>query len=188
MSTTANGSSMCSMKTRPMTLMTPTVRPSARARQVAAVARRAGGVVGRAQQPRLGADVVERLLLVPDVVARRSSRRRPSSSSWSPISRVMPKPAAAFSALAMTRSTLMVVDERRQAAAHELAARAADDVADEEDAHQCAVDRYAESELAAALGDLRQRDAQLAVPTSVARALRRVARTSSRRMTRANRP
>ena len=41
------------------------------AREIAAVARRAGGVVGRAQQARLGADVIERFLLVPDVIARR---------------------------------------------------------------------------------------------------------------------
>ena len=43
----------------------------ARAREIAAVAGRAGRVVGRPQQPRLGADVVERFLLVPDVIARR---------------------------------------------------------------------------------------------------------------------
>ena len=62
---------MFSMNTRPMTLITPTDRAVARARQIAAVAGRAGGVVGRPQQPRLGADVVERFLLVPDVIARR---------------------------------------------------------------------------------------------------------------------
>ena len=59
------------MKTRPITLMTPTDSAVARARQIAAVAGRAGGVVGRPQQPRLGADVVERFLLVPDVIAGR---------------------------------------------------------------------------------------------------------------------
>ena len=47
----------------------------------------------------------------------------------------MPKPAAEFSALAMTKSMLMVVDERAQAAPHELAPGLADDVADEQDAH-----------------------------------------------------
>ena len=41
------------------------------AREIAAVAGHAGGVVGRPQQARLGADVVERFLLVPDVIARR---------------------------------------------------------------------------------------------------------------------
>ena len=69
-STTANGSSMLSMKTRPITLITPTRLAVPRARDVAAVARHAGGVVGRPQQPRLGADVVERFFLVPDVIAR----------------------------------------------------------------------------------------------------------------------
>ena len=62
---------MFSMNTRPITLMTPTDRAVARAREIAAVAGHAGGIVGRPQQPRLGADVVERFLLVPDVIARR---------------------------------------------------------------------------------------------------------------------
>ena len=58
------------MNTRPITLMTPTGRPSRGARQIASVAGHAGGEVGGSQQPRLGADVVDGLALRPDVVAR----------------------------------------------------------------------------------------------------------------------
>jgi hypothetical protein len=46
----------------------------------------------------------------------------------------MPKPAAAFSALA-DEIYLMLIDDRRQAAAYDLAPGFADDVADEEYAH-----------------------------------------------------
>ena len=70
-STTANGSSIGVMKTRPITLMTPTGAAVARLRHVRSAARHAGGVVRRPEQPRLGGDVVERFLLVPDVIARR---------------------------------------------------------------------------------------------------------------------
>ena len=70
-STTANGSSMLSMNTRPITLMTPTARPSPVWATYDPRPGHAGRVVGRAKQPRLGGDVVDRLLLVPDVIARR---------------------------------------------------------------------------------------------------------------------
>ena len=43
--------------------------PALRVRHVRAAARHAGGIVGRPDQPGLGADIVERLLLVPHVVA-----------------------------------------------------------------------------------------------------------------------
>ena len=62
---------MFSMKTRPIALMTPTADAVLGAREIAAVAGHAGRVVERPQQARLRADVVERFLLVPDVVARR---------------------------------------------------------------------------------------------------------------------
>ena len=48
---------------------------------------------------------------------------------------VMPKPAAAFSALAITRSTPWCSTSAAQPLAHQLAAGAADDVADEQDVH-----------------------------------------------------
>ena len=51
--------------------MTPTRPVVARPREIAAVAGHAGRIVGGAEQPRLGADVVERFFLVPDVIAGR---------------------------------------------------------------------------------------------------------------------
>ena len=53
----------------------------------------------------------------------------------------MPNPVAEFSALAITRSDLVLLDQRAQALAHQLASGLADDVADEEDVHPRRCDR-----------------------------------------------
>ena len=50
---------------------------------------------------------------------------------------VRPEPPAAFSALATTRSSSCSLDQARHGAADDVAARLADDVADEEDSHGC---------------------------------------------------
>ena len=51
------------------------------------------------------------------------------------MSPVTPKPAAEFSTLAMTKSSVALLDERGDGAPRDLASRLAEDVADEEDAH-----------------------------------------------------
>ena len=58
------------MKTRPITLITPTGPPIRGAREITAVAGDPGREVGRPQQPRLGADVIDGFALRPDMVAR----------------------------------------------------------------------------------------------------------------------
>ena len=53
---------------------------------------------------------------------------------------VMPEPPAAFSALAMTRSRLCFADEAVDGGADDVAARFADDVADEKESHGCLIE------------------------------------------------
>ena len=110
----------------------------------------------------------------------------------------MPKPAAAFSALAMTRSIWWCSTSAGEAAPDELAPGPADDVADEEDAHHdgpamIAIDR----ERSAVDGDLIARPRRSAIfgtemrsspSTSVRARAGGVARRAPSRTTRAKRP
>ena len=102
-----------------------------RARQVAAVARDAGGVVGRPEEPRLDADVVERFFLVPDVVAGRHHVDAPSQELIADLAGDAEAGRRVFG-VGDDDVDLMVVDERGQTALDELASRPPDDVADEE--------------------------------------------------------
>src|SRR5205823_8465019 len=88
---------------------------------VAAVARTAGGIVGGPQQPRLRADVVERLLLVPDVIARRHHVDAPFENLVADLAR----DAEAGRRVLDIRDDdvdCVVFRYRRQAAPHQLAA------------------------------------------------------------------
>ena len=123
---------MFSMNTRPITLMTPTDLAVARAREIAAVAGRAGGVVGRPQQPRLGADVVERFLLVPDVVARGHHVDAPVEQLVADLARDA-EAGGGVLGVGDHEVDAVEVDDAGQAAPDQLAPGLADDVADEED-------------------------------------------------------
>ena len=96
---------------------------------------------------------------LPDVMTS-----TPWANRLSPISRVIPLPPAEFSPLTMTKSMAWQRHQRRQPDAHEIAAGASDDVADKEQFHARRVDSMGTARpRAAAIGQLRQRDAQLAV-------------------------
>src|SRR5439155_2014883 len=103
-------------------------------REVAAVPRRAGGEVGGTKQARLGADVVERLLLVPDVVARGHHADAPVEELIADLAR---DAEARRRVLHVGDHQIdgVVLDEGAEPTPDELASRPADDVANEEDAH-----------------------------------------------------
>ena len=101
------------------------------AREIAAVAGRAGGIVRRPQQPRLGADVVERFLLVPDMVARRHHVDAPLEQLIANLAR---DAEAGGRVLGVRDDEIdpVEVDDARQPVPDELAPGLADDVADEQ--------------------------------------------------------
>ena len=134
--TAANGLSTGGMNTRPITLMTPTGRPSACAADERAAARaRAAAMFSGPQQARLGADVGERLASCPRRDCRWSSRRRRTSSSASPVSRVMPDAGRGVLDVGDDEIDGVAGRERGQRLAHQVAPGPAEDVADEQDAH-----------------------------------------------------
>ncbi len=125
---------MFSMNTRPMTLTTPTETAVAGAREIAAVAGRAGGVVRRPQQARLDADVVERLFLVPDVIAGGHHVDAAVEQLLADLARDA-EAGGRVLGVGDDEIDAVVVDDRLQSLAHELASGTPDDVADEKDAH-----------------------------------------------------
>ena len=106
---------------------------AARAREVAAFAGRPGRVVRRPQQPRLGADVIERFLLVPDVIARRHHLDAPVEQLIADLAGDA-EPRRGVLRVGDDEIDAVVLDEAGEPLPHELAARTADDVADEQQA------------------------------------------------------
>ena len=102
-------------------------------RHVAAAPRRVG-VVHRANQPRLDADVLEDFLLVPDVIAGRDDIHALRDQAVADLAR---DAVAAGRVLAVGDDQIDPVmrDERANAHPHQVASGAADDVADEEQFH-----------------------------------------------------
>ena len=98
---------------------------------IAAVARRAGRVVGRPQQPRLGADVVERFLLVPDVVARGHHVDAAVEQLVADLARDA-EAGGRVLGVGDDEVDRVAVDEGRQPVLDQVAPGPADDVADEE--------------------------------------------------------
>ena len=109
-----------------------------RPRDVAAAARRVG-VVGRPQQARLDVDVVERLALVPDVVAGRDDVHALRKQAVADLAR---DAVAAGGVLAVDDDQVDGVarHQRRQPHADQIAAGAPDDVADKQQLHARRVD------------------------------------------------
>ena len=110
----------------------------ARFRHVRAAARGPGGVVGGAQQPALGGDVVQRLLLVPDVVA---GSHHVHAVLEKRIADVLGDAKAGGRVLRVGDHEVHAVvgDEPLEPLAQELTARPSDDVADEEQPHATGV-------------------------------------------------
>ena len=105
-----------------------------RSGHVTAIPGNGGREVGRAQQPRLGANVVDRFLAIPDVVAR-------CHDVEAAVEQLIANLACDAEAgrgilnVGDHEIDLVIVADRRQAAPNQLAAGAADDVADEEEAN-----------------------------------------------------
>ena len=173
--TTANGSSMFSMKTRPIDVDDADAHAVARARDVAAVARYAGGVVGRPEQPRLDADVVDRFLLVPDVVARRHHVDAAVEQLLADLARDAESGRRILGIRDHADRSAWCATIAANAAPHEFASGPADDVADEEEARSRRRRRSAarESRIAAAAAFRRSSASRRAArrPTSVARGI-----------------
>jgi hypothetical protein len=118
------------MNTRPITLITPTARPS----PVRAAARHPGGVVGRAEQSWLGADVLDHFLLGPDVIAR---GHHVDARFEKRVADVLRDAETGGRVLRIGDDEIGIqpIDEPPQSLADDFAARLSDDVADEEDLH-----------------------------------------------------
>ena len=99
---------------------------------VAAVAGCAGGVVERTQQARFDPDVVERLALVPDVVARGHDVDPGVENLLAHLARDA-EAGGGVLRVGDDEVDLVIRAQRGHAAADEVASRAADDVADEEE-------------------------------------------------------
>src|SRR5262245_22782424 len=103
-------------------------------REITAVAGHAGGEVGWPQQARLGANVVDRLFPIPDVIARRHDVEAAVEQLIADLAGDAEAGCGIFH-VADDEIDLVIVAERRQAATNQLAAGTTDDVADEEKAN-----------------------------------------------------
>src|SRR6185503_12292599 len=103
----------------------------ARAREIAALARRPGRVVRGPEETRLGADVIERFLLVPDVIARGHHLDAPVEQLVPDLAGD-PEPRRGVLRVGDDEIDAVVLDEAGEPLPHELAAGTADDVADEQ--------------------------------------------------------
>ncbi len=122
------------MKTRPIDVDHADGHVVPRSCDVAAVARGAGGIVGRPQQPRLGPDVIERLFLVPDVIAGRHHVHAQVEELVADFARDA-EPRGRVLAVGDDEVDLMAAHQGGKTGPDELPSRSADDVADEEDSH-----------------------------------------------------
>ena len=107
----------------------------ARTCEVTAIARHAGRVVGRPQETRLGSDVVERLLLVPDVIARGHHVDAEVEDLLANLARDT-ETAGRVLRVGNDEVDLMALDEAGQALTQQITSRFADDIADEEQPHE----------------------------------------------------
>ena len=133
-SATRNGSSIACRNTRPMTLMTPTRTPLVGSDHAGAGSGSAVRIVGRPNQPRLVADEFQRLALVPHVIAGGDHVH----AGREDLEHVLARDArAAGGVLAVGDHQIgaVVRGERAHVTADQIAARAADDVAEEEQFH-----------------------------------------------------
>jgi hypothetical protein len=103
-------------------------------REIAAVAGHTGRVIGRPEQAWLRADVVDGFLLRPDVIARGHDIDAPAEDLVADFTRD-PGTGRGVLRVGDHQVDLMMIDESSHAAAHEIASRFSDNVADEEDAH-----------------------------------------------------
>ena len=102
--------------------------------EVAPVAGCAGRVISGAEQPRLGADVLERFLLVPDVIPGGHHVDAPIEQLVADLARDAEAGRGVLD-VGNHQVGVMMLDDAAQAVTDEIAARPADDVADEQQAH-----------------------------------------------------
>ena len=102
-------------------------------REVAALAGRSGRVVRRPEETRLCADVIERFLLVPDVIARGHHLDAPVEQLIADLPGD-PEPRRGVLRVGDDEIDAVVLDKAGEPLPHELAARTTDDVADEQQA------------------------------------------------------
>src|SRR5207249_2802951 len=103
-----------------------------------AAAGHAGRIVRGAEQARLDADVVERLALVPDVIARRHDVDAPLEQLIADL----PRDAESRGRVLGVRDDeidLVMLHDRGQSVPHEIASGPPHDVADEEELHEMAI-------------------------------------------------
>src|SRR5206468_9065105 len=92
-------------------------------------------VIGRAEQPRLGSDIAQRLLLVPNVITRSHHVDAPLKQLVADLPRNA-ESRGGILCIGNYEVDGVVLDDARQTAPDELAPGTPDDIADEQDSHR----------------------------------------------------